>query len=123
MQCKYTITNGFLRILEAPTNRVIWQGRPDSHTVKKVFELADTNTGIILLYRSQVSKSRSFQNLIAVDCHGNVVWRAELPDSSGVDTYVSASLIDDCLIANSWSCFRVTIDKRTGLILSRISTK
>jgi len=121
--CTYSIENGILYISQPSGDRKIGKGKPDGYKAKELFELSDPNRCIILLDRSQESRPRSFQNLIMIDCQGNVIWRAELPDTSGPDAYVTASLQGQTLVANSWSCFRVTIDLQTGKILSQKFTK
>lgn len=123
MNCTYSIANGTLYIGQPSSDSIIWKGKPDGYQARELLELPDSNQCIILLDRSQESRPRSFQNLIAINCCGDVVWRAELPDISGTDAYVSFSLQNGSLFANSWSCFRVTIDLETGAILAREWTK
>ena len=55
------------------------------------------------------------------DQDGEVRWEAETSGSQ--DAYVSFSVRDGTIQANSWSCYRVDIDVDSGKIVSRVFTK
>jgi len=60
------------------------------------------------------------QNLVRVDRRGSVVWRADTPDASAGDSWVS---VEDAgegrLMATSWSGWRVRLNPETGEIAAR----
>src|SRR5215510_6846374 len=60
------------------------------------------------------------RNLVRVDRRGSVVWRADTPDASAGDSWVS---VDDAgegrLMATSWSGWRVRLNPETGEIAAR----
>lgn len=58
-------------------------------------------------------------NLVLVDDEGSVRWRADLPSSTGGESYVSAEIsTSGGLSASSWSGYRVELDPHSGRILS-----
>jgi hypothetical protein len=61
-------------------------------------------------------------SLALVRADGSEVWRVTPPD--GVkDRWTEARLDGEHVTAFSWSCYRVTLDARTGAELSRLFTK
>jgi hypothetical protein len=51
------------------------------------------------------------------------MWVAELPTRSDNDAYVNAQIEAERVIAWSWSCFRVEIDIKSGIIENSTFTK
>ena len=84
------------------------------------YQIALPNRDRILLLAFVYGGPKTQQNLIKVDGSGLVLWRADPPDASAGDSWVS---IDDTgdgnLMANSWSGWRVRIDPETGLVTSK----
>lgn len=67
---------------------------------------------------------QSSRNLVGVGADAEVIWRAELPDAVGPDSYVSIEVAEGGLIgASTWSGYRVWISPTTGAFLSRAFTK
>jgi hypothetical protein len=69
---------------------------------------------IVLL--DYMSGPKNFRNVVRIGTSGEVVWRAELPDRSGPESYVRLDLSSDGLIGHSWSGHRVVIEVGTGRI-------
>ena len=81
----------------------------------------DDGKRCILLLDPDASQRSVFENLLCIDQNGSAFWTAKLPDRP--DCYVSIDLREEGIWANSWSCFRVLIDKHSGVELERIFTK
>ncbi len=109
--------NGTLYIKNLSTDSIEWSGRPKGYRVQNVIELIDSDCSIVLLDPSQ--ESRTFQNLLYIDCEGSIVWEADLPDTNVGDVYLKVLYQDNCIIAYSWSGFKVEIDSKSGKIISR----
>lgn len=77
----------------------------------------------ILLFDSPAGNTGRLENLICVDHEGGLFWTAKLPKDTLPDTFISARMEGDVIIANTWSCFAVTIDAATGKTLSCVFTK
>ena len=67
---------------------------------------------------------KSQDNLLRLASDGSVVWRAEPPEASAGDSWVSVET-DKAgrLVANSWSCWRAALDPATGRVISKYFTK
>ena len=117
---RFRMGHGALEILD-DDGHVTWRGRPDGRSVKAVFPLEDRLGAIVLLDPDEVFER--FRNLLCVDLNGEIVWRAELPADDAVDAYVDAKPTRSGFVANSWSCWRVTIDLSSGEITDREFTK
>lgn len=104
----------------AANGDILYRGKPEGYSVEKA---NITETGTVVLLKYSEKKYGSFENLLLLTQDGTVLWRAELPTSSSTDAYVDFELRNSRLFANSWSCYRVEIDMRTGRILNREFTK
>ena len=71
-------------------------------TVKTSLPLADTDDRLLLLFWGQSGEPR-FQNVVRVDPHGNVLWRAELPGDAKNDCFVSLERMDSGFVARTFS--------------------
>ncbi|HSQ65776.1 MAG TPA: hypothetical protein VLM85_21290 [Polyangiaceae bacterium] len=118
---QFQLLNGAIEVTDA-TGRLVWRGKPLQHRVKSVIPLAGEDICIVLL-DPDVQLRSHFENVVCVDPHGGVVWRASLPTSGNDDCYLALAYEGGALVANSWSGFRVRIDPRGGRILDAVFTK
>jgi hypothetical protein len=95
--------------------------RTAGYRADRALHIEDSGECVVLLCRDQGPKS--FRNLLRLRPDGSVARRAELPDASGADDYVTAVLGPEGLTADSWSGCRVTVDLGSGRILSRVFAK
>jgi hypothetical protein len=105
--------------------KLLWRGNPKEQERQRVSWAAgipQSNDGVVLFDYPLEERHGTFANLIRITPSGTIVFHAELPEKSG-DFYVRAEIRDGKLIANSWSCYRVSIDISTGLIIERVFTK
>lgn len=116
----YSIRDGAV-VISNELGNVTWEGRPFGTTVLDIAVLAPENDAILLLDYMEMGSGPS-RNLIKLDSDGKVSWTAELPTGEPSDCYVSFHLDGD-VFAHSWSCYRVRIDRRSGLITERTFTK
>ena len=114
MKLRYLQCDQRLRIENAVTEQLVWEGMPGGFSVQKAAEIPDSNACIVLL--DPGTGSRSFMNLWRYSYENGVVWTAQLPSSAG-DAYIDFELDDHRLFANSWTGFRAEIDLITGEIL------
>jgi hypothetical protein len=105
-----------------PTGRVRWHGMPLGWPVEEVVPLPGTARAVVLL-DYMAAPTVQLENLVCVDCDGQVIWRARLPTTSSAEAYVSLELIGDRLVANTWSGQRVTLDPTTGQVQDSRFTK
>jgi outer membrane protein assembly factor BamB len=120
--CAFTVIDRQLLITDPATGQVRWHGSPLGLPVEEVRPLLTADRAIVLLdYMAGPTGPR--QNLICVDCDGQVVWQAALPSSSSPEAFVSFELVGDQLFANSWSGWGVAIDPLTGDIRGAEFTK
>jgi len=118
---KFSRKNDAIRISDKQGKHVIWEGMPDNCEIIKQLQIQDRAIHVVLINSDE--KMGSFQNLIAIDNSGHILWKAELPDPLTGDMYVDISLQNNRLIAYSWSGYRVEIDLTSGQIISRKFTK
>ena len=74
----------------------------------------------VLVY-SEPSASRPRPPLQRLRAGGSVAWAVLPPE--GQDSWVSASVVDGTVTANSWSCWHVMIDLESGQETERTFTK
>ena len=77
----------------------------------------DDDSKCLILLDTVASKEPTFENLLCVERNGNVVWKAELPQSN--DAFVSFEQTAEGLVANTWSGYRVRLDPATGKLMER----
>ena len=108
-------------VLYSSEGQVLYQGKPDGFTVS---EACATEAGrIVVLGKTPEKAYLSCQNLLMLDRTGKIIWRAQLPQPSSADAYVSFTYEDGRILANSWSGYRVLIDPNNGRIGSAEFTK
>lgn len=101
---------------------VLFSGKVLGRPVEDGIPLDDVDL-IGVLIEAEVGWHPS-SNLVAITPAGDLAWIAELPDSSGGESYVSIqSAPEGQLAATSWSGYHVIIDRRSGSILRRSFTK
>jgi hypothetical protein len=76
--------------------------------------VADSDDVIVLL--DYMGGPKNFRNVLRVARSGDIVWRAELPDRSGPEAYVSLELGSDGLVGYSWSGYSVVLEVDSGRI-------
>ena len=116
MKFHYYLADDQLVIEDTDGSTQKWKGKPDDLTPSMVLEIPDLEDCIVLL--KYWENGNRFNNLLRINSAGEVVWRAALPATRGVDAYVEASWQSDQLVGWTWSGFMETIDLDTGKILS-----
>ena len=77
---------------------------------------------LILLDRER-GLGKRIDNLLCVDAAGVERWRARLPDGTGPDAFVEFLVLNGAISAWTWSCYRLTLDARTGPAIGMEFTK
>lgn len=115
-----TVASGTLRIERAGV--VLYSGSVLARAVEDATFLDDVD--LVAVLTEPEPGWRPSSNLVAITPAGDLAWIADLPDSSGGESYVSISRAEDGgLCATSWSGYRVSIDGRSGAIVRRAFTK
>jgi hypothetical protein len=98
------------------TGEVAWAGRPLDRAVLDLAQLPGRSRAVALLdyYRSAPGDR---PNLVAIDEHGEVLWRAKLPTTAPTDAFTEMELVGEGVSAFSSSGHRVLIDPESGAIL------
>lgn len=92
---------------------VVWSGQPLGRGVLDVVQVSDGSRALVLLdYYKTPPNDRG--NLVAIDDHGGILWRATLPTSSATDAFTEVELTAEGVSAFTWSGHRVLIDLATG---------
>ena len=120
--CVFSIVDRNLLIVDASSGHQRWRGMPFGVPVSDARTLPGRTRAVVLLDYMARPTGR-FENLVCVDCDGQVMWRALLPTDDSNEAYVSFDLDDDQLRANAWSGNRVEIDALTGDLLRSWFTK
>jgi hypothetical protein len=116
----FTVEDGWLSI--AFRGRETLTIRPDDRKVLRMLQLDDPASAFVLL--EWPAGGARVHNLLKVTADGAAAWRAELPPGESTDCFVSVDTDGDGgLFANTWSCYRVTLDPATGRILQSLFTK
>jgi outer membrane protein assembly factor BamB len=121
-QCAFSVIDHQLLIVETRTGRVRWHGKPLGRPVEEVEGIPGAPRAVVLL-DYMAGPPGPAENLVCVDCDGQVAWRARLPTDSSTDAYVSFELVGGQLVAHSWSGHRVVIDPATGDVRDSKFTK
>jgi hypothetical protein len=95
---------------------------PVNLPIYKTIALPDGKSRI-LLFDSPAGSGGRLENLVCVDHEGALIWTAQLPKDTLPDAFLSARMEGAVIVANTWSCFAVTIDPRTGKTLGCAFTK
>jgi len=83
-------------------------------------DLAD-GAGSIVLYDWTSLEVKDGRNLMRIDTVGNVVWKASPPDTQ--DHFTRMQWDGQTLTANSWSCYRVSVNLENGDVTVLAFTK
>jgi hypothetical protein len=120
MSIVYSSPKHSIVVLRQADGSLLWSGRYYGMDIKAAVPTDDGKRCILLL--DPDARQRSvFENLLCIDQEGSVIWTAKLPDRP--DCFVAIDPREEGIWANSWSCFRVLIDKNSGAELERIFTK
>lgn len=76
--------------------------------------LPDSTTSIVL-YDYMDEEFRDGRNIVKIDECGNVLWRATPPGGCS-DCFMTVCMEGDEIIAHTWNCFRVRIDRDSGAV-------
>jgi len=79
--------------------------------------------GTLILYEPRNSAAHREQNLVLVNANGAIIWIAELPKNTGPDCFLSVKVENGAVVANTWSCYALTLDISSGKILEQVFTK
>jgi len=100
---------------------VLWSGKPQGYAVSAVLPGVRSDDCLVLL-NPDAQRQGPFRNLLRVSSNGAVVWNAQLPTRES-DCYTSVRWVEDSIVANSWTGYRVVIDGATGDVLNSSFTK
>ena len=106
---------GQFTVFRAADGAFSWSG--SYRAMKVVAALPIDGERCLILLDTAASKQEVFENLLCVECVGNVVWKAELPDQP--DAFVKFEMVADGLRAWTWSGWALRLDPATGKILGR----
>jgi hypothetical protein len=112
---------GRLLSLGAPPETLIWCGWPAERRVREFASADGGRLCVVLLVPDPATKADA--NLCCVNPDGAVLWRAEPPEPTSGDRFVSMRVEGDRVVANSWSGYCLTYDVRTGAVLGRVFAK
>lgn len=91
--------------------------------VLDVQEMPGDDSAIVLLDYMAMGKGPQ-RNLMKVRNDGSIAWIADIPDTGDQECYLSMDLGPaGTILANTWLCYRVSIDAGTGKILGKSFTK
>jgi hypothetical protein len=94
----------------------------DERMPHQVMDLPD-GSGQLVVHDWTSTKATRFPNLVRVDKTGAVVWTAELPQQPIPDCFTHVSTDGETISANTFSGYLVTLDPKTGKILTSQFTK
>lgn len=94
----------------------------DRRIIKSITLPGEADTIVLWEATPNHLNARNDHNLVRMNARGGIVWAAQLPQV-GSDSFVSVQMDNGKLLANSWSCFQVTLDIDTGRILTSVFTK
>jgi hypothetical protein len=75
-----------------------------------------------ILLAARTTTSDGSGNLFRLRPDGSEVWRLAAPEGVG-DSWTAVRIEGDAVVANSWSCYLVSIDLTSGEERRRIFTK
>jgi hypothetical protein len=80
-------------VTDLDSGEVLWSGKPLGQPVLDVLHPPTATRAIVLLdYLSTTPEERA--NLVAIDDHGTVIWRAKLPTASSTDAFTEIELVE-----------------------------
>lgn len=97
-----------------------WLGQYNGMPIKRAIPI-NKGAGCILLIDPDSSNRAAFENLLCIDVNGQSTWIAVLPTST--DAFLDVSLSSEGLVAHTWSCMKIFLDKNSGSEINREFTK
>jgi len=79
--------------------------------------------GRLVVFDFQKNPKFRLNNLVCFDAEGQELWTAELPKNTGPDWFVGVAVKNEMILARTWSCFDLTLDLKSGKILTAAWTK
>ena len=76
-------------------------------------DLAD-RAGSIVLYDWMAEAVKDGRNLMRIDAEGNILWKASPPTKGIQDCFTRIQWDGRALTANTWNCYRVSVDPGNG---------
>ena len=78
---------------------------------------------IVLMDPNENRAAARFQNLVAYDAQGTLLWKVSLPTTSGPDCFTEFDVSKDQLTAFSFSCYRCEVDLKDGSLITKAFVK
>ena len=103
---------------------IVWHGRPDGYPAQSLVECPSSEDCVVLLDaatgpRNPIGDQKGWPNLVRVSAYGVVVWRAEAGSLPGEkDWWVSVTLRDGRIEAQTFGGYRKTLDPDSGRVVS-----
>ena len=119
---RYDVIDGSLILFGGKNTSASCPGLPAGFHVAEAFVAPGGEDPIVLLVYSE-KRYGQCQNLIWMGSADEIRWAAKLPEGSGTDSFVSMDVHNRCLIANTWSGYRVQVDWESGRSENRSFTK
>ena len=99
----------------------LWEIRFEGHDIVRIAPQPNGDRCLAIL-ASRRRPSATFPNLVCVGPTGDVQWRAAPPEAVN-DAFVAAAWDGARILANTWSCFQVSLDPTTGAAIEARFTK
>jgi len=143
MKKSFSVVNGELIVKEPSLDIIKWRGKVMDCLVESIVAHPQKEICFVLLSSKDGPKlysggpRKGFHNLVCVDISGHILWIADLP-TGGVDFYarivwsddfptdimkIKLEIIDNTLIAFSYSGYLININPETGRILWQVLIK
>jgi hypothetical protein len=91
---------------------------------RDTFEKLDLRDGARIVVYDWSGDSARRENLVCLNSDRTIRWRAKLPENTGPsDCFVGVRMDGDLLLANTWSCYAVWLDPKSGQTLRYTFTK
>jgi hypothetical protein len=120
MDVIYNIDYGQLVIRRDPEGTVVWRSNFE-FPVSKIVPLDQAEGCLVMFDYAAKGSPFTFENLLRIAPDGTIQWTAQLPQSH--DSFTAVSIRDGRIVAQSWSCFLVEIDRTTGRIVEKTFCK
>jgi len=92
--------------------------QPEPQIIRRAIDLPD-GSGKVVLFDSCSNAQPRAENLVLLDTAGAFSWAAQLLEGTSPDSFVNVKVDGRTLSANTRSGYLVTLDPRTGRILSQ----
>ena len=113
----YSVTERELVVVDGETGSHIWAGCPDEMAVELAIPMIQHADAVVLLDYMDCPSGTPCRNLVRINPHGSVIWRAPTPTENPNDAYVDVELLPDGIVASSWSGYSVVIDPKDGRVI------